>query len=150
MTKNAPAATNTTPAAAPAAKQVGAVKRVAPELTAVSKAIPIPTNVNTRGSKSLYPFDSLTEVGMSFGMKNKKASSLASIVSNQNRKALEPKKDENGNIVYKQKEMKDASGNVTYVPTGDPEMVQTKKFQVADVDPKTDPEGAACRVWRIA
>lgn len=127
----------------------GAVKRVAPELTAVSTAVAMPEQPPTRrGSKSPYPFDALTEVGMSFGIKNKTAKNMGSIVSNQNRRNLTQAKDANGNPVFKTTEMKDGAGNVTHVPTEEPEMIATKHFFAVDCDPKTDPDGASVRVFR--
>lgn len=120
--------------------------RVAPLITTISKEIPMPEKKG-RGSKSLYPFDDL-EVGASFGVKNKTASGMASIVSNQNRLNRVVKKDENGNTVFKTKELKGADGTKTHVPTDKPEMIGTKRFVCSDVDPKTDPDGATVRVWR--
>lgn len=142
MTKNTQSATATT-ATAPKAT----AGRVAPEITNVTAKIPVPEKTR-RGAKSLYPFDDLAEVGASFGVKNKTASNMASIVSNQNRRAMEPKKDETGAIVYKTKELKGADGTITNVPTDEAEMIETKRFICADVDPKTDPDGASVRVWR--
>lgn len=122
--------------------------RVAPEMTAVRSDIAPPTVRNNRGSKSSYDFDKLTAVGMSFGIKNKDAKAMASIVSNQNKKFLEPKKDENGNTIFKMQEMKDANGNVTQVPTSEAETIATRHFFAHNVDPKTDPDGASVRIWR--
>lgn len=136
-TKTAPATTTT------------AATRVAPELTAISTAVPMPEpTTSRRGSKSPYPFDALTAVGMSFGIKNKTAKNMGSIISNQNRKAMVEKKDADGNTVFKTNEMKDAEGNVTRVPTTEPEMVATKHFFAVDCDPKNDPDGASVRVFR--
>lgn len=141
-TQEKPATETTTTTAAPA--KTGA--RVAPEITTITANVPVPEKTR-RGAKSLYPFDEL-EIGASFGVKNKTASNMASIVSNQNRRAMEVKKDETGAVVYKTKELKGADGTVTNVPTDEPEMVETKRFICADVDPKTDPAGASVRVWR--
>lgn len=136
-----------TPALATPAPVAGS--RVAPELTAISTAVPMPEpTTSRRGSKSPYPFDALTAVGMSFGIKNKTAKNMGSIISNQNRKAMVEKKDAEGNTVFKTNEMKDAEGNVTHVPTSEPEMVATKHFFAVDCDPKNDPDGASVRVFR--
>lgn len=119
-------------AAAPAA----ADKRVAPTITAVF-ALPVPEGKTTsnRGSKSPYPFDTI-EVGHAFGVKNKTAKQLSSIVSNQNRKDSNhrPVKDGNGNIVYKMNDLTAPDGTVTKVPTKEPEMEQIKQFVAYDVD----------------
>lgn len=138
-----PAAKNTAP------KTETTKGRVAPELTTVSKAVPMPEpSTSRRGSKSPYPFDELTEGGMSFGIKNKTAKNMGSIVSNQNRKAMTEKKDAAGNVVFKMNEITDGAGNKTQVPTTEPEMVPTKRFFAVDCDPKTDPDGASVRVFR--
>ena len=41
-------------------------------ISAVSAAVPIPELKNKRGGNSIYPFDQLTEIGQSFGVKGKK------------------------------------------------------------------------------
>jgi len=143
-------ATTAAPVAAPTTT-AATTSRVAPVLTGVSTGVPMPEQVTTRrGSKSPYPFDALTEVGASFGIKNKTAKNMLSIVSNQNRKNRIAKIDENGNTVFKMTEMKDGDGNVTKVPTEKPEMVATKSFFAVDCDPKTDPDGASVRIFRNA
>lgn len=149
MTKAATAAAPTAAAAEKPAEKRNYSARVAPELTAVSKAVPMPENRSAkRGANSPYPFDALTEVGMSFGVKNKNLKGMASIVSNQNKHALVAKVDANGNPVFKFTEMKDAAGNVTRVPTEEPEMVPSKRFFAVECDPKTDPDNASVRVFR--
>lgn len=141
-------ATNTAPAAAPTTT-AATTSRIAPVLTGVSNTVTMPEPITTRrGSKSPYPFDALTEVGSSFGIKNKTAKNMLSIVSNQNRKNRVQKIGADGNPIFKTSEMKDAEGNVTIVPTEKPEMVPTKKFFAVDCDPKTDPDGASVRVFR--
>lgn len=125
-------------AAAPAAPKTAnaAGKRVEPQLTAVvaPNVIPMPTKESKRGSTSLYPFDSLTAVGMSFGVKNKTAAQLSSIVSNANRKAMVNKTDAAGNVVYKTTPLKDANGNVVgQAPTTEPEKIAGKHFFAVDV-----------------
>lgn len=137
------------PPATPPATGAGSKPRIEPQITAVSTAVPMPTRTNKRGSKSSYPFDSLTVVGASFGVKNKTAANLASIVSNQNRKSVEPKRDEAGNIIYKMAPLKDANGAVVgQTPTTEAETVQLRHYFAVDVDAKTDPDGASVRVFR--
>lgn len=122
--------------------------RVAPVLTAVSTTVPMPDRNANRGSKTSYPFEALTAAGMSFGVKNKTAKQLASIISNQNRKPGPTKRNPDGSIVYKTSDMTDAQGNVTKVPTSEPETMPGKQFFAIDCDPKTDPDGASVRVFR--
>lgn len=57
----------------------------APVITGSAK-INVPDRPVKRGNPSLYPFDTLTEPGMAFGVKGKTAKQLGSIVSNANRK----------------------------------------------------------------
>lgn len=107
--------------------------RVEPALTGIGK-ITMPTRVSKRGSETKYPFDSLTEVGTAFGVKNKTAANLTSIVSNANRKAQIDKRDEAGNVVYHTKKLSDGAGGVTEVPdTSKPVKIATKKFFAFDV-----------------
>lgn len=147
--KNTPvAAADQTNAAAPAAAEKA--PRVAPVLTAISTAVPMPQNLTkrSRGGNSLYPFDSLVEVGQSFGIKNKTAKNLASVISGANKRYMVDAVDAHGNPVFKQNEVKQADGSVTKVPTLEREKMPGKTFVAADVDPKTDPDGATVRVWR--
>jgi hypothetical protein len=108
------------------------VERVDPELAGTGK-LALPERKSKRGSESKYPFASLTEIGMAFGVKNKTAAQLSSIVSNANRKALIAKTDANGGTVYKTKEVTDAAGNKTVVPTTEPEMIATAHFFAFDI-----------------
>lgn len=143
-----------TPAAAPAA----AAKRVDPAITGVfALAVPEGKTNSNRGSKSPYPFDTI-EAGQAFGVKNKTAKQLSSIVSNQNRKDSNhrPVKDAAGNIVYKMNEMTAPDGTVTKVPTKEPETEQIKAFQAFDVDDElkkqikgTPLEGSTVLVFRV-
>lgn len=138
----------TQPAAAKAGRKPG-VPTVAPELTAVSAAVPMPTPParGNRGRGSNYPFDEL-EPGQSFGVKNKTLKQMSSIISNQNKKARVNKTDDNGNVIYKTTTAKDANGNVQTLPTDKPETIATKVFFGVECDPKADPDGAAVRVFR--
>lgn len=122
--------------------------RVEPEITKVSAAVEMPTvTANRPGNKSKYPFDEL-KVGESFGIKNKTKTSMASVISNQNKKNMKDKLDENGVVVMKQTEATGADGEKTMVPTNEPEKVREKFFFAVDCDPKSDPDGASVRVFR--
>jgi len=108
--------------------------RVEPSLTGVFK-IDMPERKNRRGSTSIYSFDSLTEVGMAFGVKNKDAASLSSVVSNANKKARIDETDANGNVVYETKTLTGGDGTKTDVPdTTKPRKIATKEFFAVDVD----------------
>ena len=126
--------------------------RVVPELTAVRTDIPLPQGAS-RGSKSTYDFDSIAgTVGASFGVKNKDARSLGSVVTNANKrfaKEAPNKTNPDGSIVYKTTEMRDGAGNVTHMPTTEPEKEQAVVFKAFDVDAKTDPDGAQARIFRV-
>lgn len=110
-------------------------KRTPPVLTGVA-AVKLPPRASaSRGSSTLYPFEELTDVGMSFGVKDKDARALSSIVSNQNRKH--------------RSEVKDATGAVT-------QTIVTKRFEARDVDAEiaklikgTALEGSKALVTRI-
>ena len=121
--------------------------RVAPDITDITDAVEMPKKASNRGSKSLYPFDQL-EINQSFGVKNKTAAGIASIVSNQNRKHCEEKVDENGDTVFETKEVKGVDGTVTEVSTGKPVIIVNKHFFAIDCNPKTDPHDASVRVFR--
>lgn len=145
-----------TKAAAPAAAPVAAVAtpspkpgtRIAPQITEIRSDVPMPEPTKgNRGSKSQYDFDKL-EVGQSFGIKNKTAREMSSIVSNANRKNQADKRDAAGNVVFKTKTVTDQAGNKVVVPTLDPEKVALKVFFAADTNPKTDPDGASVRIFR--
>lgn len=135
------------PTPAPAGKAAAA--RVAPLLTKATAAVPMPETAGKRGrgSNSLYPFDTLA-VGESFGVQNKTAKNLASIVSGANKRFQVEAKDAQGHPIFKTTEVKHPDGSTTRVPTLEKEMVPGKVFVVADMDPKSDPDGASVRVWR--
>lgn len=132
-----------------------AAARVDPQLTGAAK-LAIPERVSKRGSESKYPFASLTEIGMAFGVKNKKASQLSSIVSNANRKNVVAVKDEAGNAVFNTKTVKDAAGNDIQVPDAASPKTEIKAHFIAyDVTPElakslkgTPLEGASAIVQR--
>lgn len=128
---NAPKTTPTAPAADAAAS-----KRTDPKLTGIfALAVPAGKTSSNRGSKSPYPFDTI-EAGTAFGVANKTAKQLSSIVSNQNRKDANhrPVKDAAGNVVYKTNDITAPDGTVTKVPTREPETEQIKTFVAYDVD----------------
>jgi len=115
--------------APPAAKP-----RIEPQLTAVVSGIAMPKRESKRGSTSIFPFDTLTNVGDAFGVKNRDAKSLSSIISNANRKGMVNKTDDAGNVIYKTIEMKNAEGVVVgRSPTTEPEKVAGKRFAAFDV-----------------
>lgn len=158
-TPGAPAGATPPPATAAATK----APRVAPVITGVlaATAVPMPERVVNRGSKTNYPFDSLANVGDSFGVVNKTAANLQPIVATQNRKPGAIKKDANGLPIvkgYLDVEMKDAAGTVIGKMPGnanngaeiDYDRLPQKKYFALDVDAKTDPQGASVRVWREA
>lgn len=142
-------------------------------LTAITTGIPVPTT-RRRGSStvSIFPFDAL-EVGGSFGLIGRDARSMASVVSNANKRAriekrdehgklvyktvATPKRDANGDVIMKMIEVPNSMGGTVLVPTSEPEMdvttevvlEETKKFLVQDVDPLSDPDGATVRIWRV-
>lgn len=122
---------NTTPPAA--ATTDAKADRVDPVLTGAFKIEP-PAKTSRRGSTTKYPFDTLTEVGMAFGVKNKTAKALGSVISNANKRNSVVKRDENNNVVYKTKALKAADGSTTNVPdTSKPETIPTKHFYAVDV-----------------
>jgi hypothetical protein len=149
-----------TGAAAPAAATDNkpAKPRVEPLLTEAFAGVEMPVKPNKRGSASIFPFETLTAVGMAFGIKNRNAKSLSSIISNANRKAMVNKTDDAGNVVYKTTEMKDANGTVVgRSPTTEPEKVDGVKYEAFDVDADlkkkikgTPLEGSTVLVFRKA
>lgn len=118
-------------------------------ITAVRTDIPIPVKVRKagRGGSSPYPFDTL-EIGGSFGVVGKSKKSIGSTVFGANKRNAENVMGADGQPLMKRVEKKDAAGNVTS------KMVNVTKplklFEAFDVDPKTDPDGASVRVFRIA
>lgn len=121
------------------------------QVTNVSADVPMPEGLgrSRRGGRSQYPFDSL-EVGQSFGVKNKSLAQMNSTISTANKRHRTERLDDDGNIIYKTQDVKQADGSVVKQPTLDPEMIAGRVFAGADVDPKTDPEGASVRIWRKA
>lgn len=136
----------TKPATAPAAAS-GSKERVAPVLTAITADIPMPQVVTRRGNNSIYPFEKL-EVGQSFGIQNKTAKQMGSVVTSANKRFMVEAVDANGAPIFKTTEIKNADGTVSRVPTLEKEMAPGKVFAAFDVDPKTDPHGASVRVFR--
>lgn len=119
------------PAAPAAAKTVtvAGVAREVPEITSVSNAIPIPERSYQRGSKSAYNFGLLTEIGMSFGVKNKTRAQVSPVVSRENKRNRTDTPD----------------------PTQPGKMISTwsARYEAFDVNPANDPDGAKVRVFRV-
>lgn len=120
-------------------------------ITPISESVAMPANIgkSQRGGRSLYPFDDL-QVGQSFGVLNKTQKQMASTVSAANKRGRIEVKDAAGNTVFKTQEVKQSDGSVVKQPTLEPRTQPGKLFVAADVDPKTDPDGASVRVWRTA
>jgi hypothetical protein len=115
-------------------------------------APPAPKRTGPRAGQSLYDFASL-EIGESFGILDptKTAKKFGSTVTAANHRYDIPVKDAAGNPMFAEgAEIKNEAGAVTGHAKGKPIVVATRKFQCADVDPKTDPDGANLRVYRIA
>lgn len=132
-TKNAAAAAATTEAKRPGAPNG---PRVAPETSAAVK-IALPIADRRGGNRSLYPFESLIEAGMSFGVKGKPAKNLSSVINNANKKYLTQERDANGTPVFESKTVPQADGSTLTVPDTDkPRMVASRKFRATDVTPE--------------
>lgn len=133
-------------------------KRIDPVIGPVSAAsvVPMPARSSNRGSKTSYPFELLTAIGMSFPVMNKTAAQLSSIVSNQNRKVGKTVTNPDGTPKPKFNVVLDAAGaeigRTPLMADGKPvyETEPQKKFFAADVDKKKDKDGAIARVWREA
>lgn len=112
-----------------ATKEIAGVTREIPVITAVSTAIPIPERSNRRGSKSAYDFSVLTAVGTSFGVKNKTIKQVNPIVHRENKRNCTETAD----------------------PTQPGKTIKTYKarYEAFEVDPKTDPDNAKVRVFRV-
>ena len=130
------AATIARPIAFASAATTAPAPKVEPVFAAGLAKIAMPVRASRRGSESKYPFATL-EVGEAFGLKNKTAKNMTSVVSNANRKFQVNKTDDAGNVVYKTNEIKDAQGNVTHIPTSEPVKVAGKHFFAYDVDAAT-------------
>lgn len=118
-----------------------------PEITTIRADIAMPARKPTggRGSRSSYPFDKL-EIGQSFGVKNKTAKQLASIVSAQNKRYTEIKMKDGKPVMH----MAKVPGTDKRIPTETPERIATRKFRAVNVDPASDPDNASVRVYRVA
>lgn len=115
-------------------------KRIEPVLSGIRDDVTMPERAANRGSKSLYPFETL-RVGQSFGVLNKSAKQLSSIVSNQNRKDPLPLLKDNQPVFKTVKQ-----GDID-VPTGEPQRYK-REFIAVDVDKAKDPDKASVRVFR--
>lgn len=137
--------TNPAPAAETPAADAGVV------ILGIRSDIPVPEVKSKRGSKSKYDFDKL-EVGQSIGVIGRTAKSLNSTINGANRKYSRQKLDSSTNEpLFEMIEMKDQAGNVTArVPNKEkPIMEKTREFAAYDADPKTDPDKATARIFRI-
>lgn len=158
-------ATKSAPAAAPAAAAPTAAKRpgapsgprVAP-VTSVAVKIDLPIVDRRGGRGSAYPFETLTEVGMAFGVKDKPAKNLSSVINNANKKYQTQERDANGTPVFETKSVPQADGSTVTVPdTAKPKMVVERRFRAVDVTPDiatnlkgTPLEGFGTLVQRVA
>lgn len=107
--------------------------RVAP-VTSVAVAIDLPIPERRGGNKSSYPFESLTEKGMVFGVKGKPAKNLSSVINNANKKYLVQERDAAGMPLFETKTVPQADGTVLTVPDTDkPKMTAERKFRAVDV-----------------
>ena len=145
---NAAPAANKSKAGAPKAED-----RVAPEFTTVRTDIKPPVTAR-RGAKSpvVEKMHALEVVGASFGLTNKTKRQISATVSKENNRDTNqrPKLDAEGNQITKPGEpVKDANGTVVAqgTPVGVTERV--KEWEAHDVDPKTDPDKATVRVFRV-
>jgi len=118
--------------------------KVKPVIFENTTKVPVPEFPKSgRGGKSTYPFDTL-KVGGSFGIKNRTANQMASTISSANKRNRKPEMKE-GKPVYT--EVKDKTGKVVSKTAN---TVPGAVFKAMDVDPVKDPDGATCRVWRLA
>lgn len=116
-----------------------AAERVAPVIGDVISgiALPEPVRKGGRGTPSVYPFDSLTEVGQFFPVMNKDKRAMSSVISNQNKKYRVQATGDDGKPVFKMNSARDANGNVTAVPdTSKPVYTYTKRFEAREVTPE--------------
>lgn len=154
---NTAAATST--ATPDTAKRPGAPSgpRVAPVTSGAIK-IDLPIVDRRSGNRSLYPFDSLTEAGMVFGVKDKPAKNLSSVINNANKKYQVQERDVNGMALFETKTVPQADGTTLAVPDTDkPKMVFTRRFRAVDVTPDiaaslkgTELEGFGTLIQRVA
>lgn len=113
---------------------------------------PAPKRSGPRAGTSLYDFEKL-DINGSFGIIDleKTAKKFGSTVTAANHRYDVAAKNPDGTAqMTVGAEIKDAAGNVTGHAPGKPVMIATRKFTCADVDPKSDPDGANLRVWRVA
>lgn len=119
------------------------------KILGISTAVKMPENVSKRGSKTKYEYAKL-EIGQSIGIQGRTATSLNSTVSSWNRVYRIQRKDETGKLLFEQTEIKDQAGNVTATVDDRKKPItdETRHFFAVDVDAKTDPENASCRIFR--
>lgn len=102
---------------------------VAPALTAVTSDVPLPAAATRKSRQSKYDFSGLSAVGQSIGITNRSIKQVAQIVFRENRRHSVEVPDPN----KPGKTIRNYS-------------VRLKAFEV---DPKTDPDGAKVRVFRV-
>lgn len=130
----------------PAAATPAADAKSPPKVVTFSAPIEVPARKKPRGPGSAFPFDGLA-VGGAFGVAERTAKSLQTIIGNQNRKHLIDKLDANGSIVYETQELTGADGSKTIVPTTKAVKVASKRFYAVDVD-AAKYEGASVLIVR--
>lgn len=96
--------------------ETGAAKapRVEPVIVGLNLDIPMPIRAK-RGSEPKYPFDGL-EVGKCFGVKNKTAKDMGSVISAANRRYNKPVLNEQGQPTYAMKNAQSPEGVEMSVP----------------------------------
>lgn len=120
---------------APKAPSVPTGPRTAP-ITSAAVKIEITLPERKRGNASTYPFDTLVEPGMVFGVKGKPAKNLSSVISNVNKRFVKTITDEHGNPTFETKPMHGPDGSVMQVPdTSKPKTHIERKFRAIDVTP---------------
>lgn len=145
----APATTNSTAAAAKKAGAPKAGDRVVPVFTTVRTDVKPPVAAK-RGAKSelAVKLEELP-VGGSIGIQNKTKKQISSTISKVNNATAnqQQKKAEDGSLVTRPEEIRDATGAVVGHKNV-PVMERIKEFEAFDVDKKSDPDGATVRIFR--
>ena len=120
---------------------------------AITLTTPLPARP-ARSGNSKYPFETLTSIGMVFGVIGRQAKNLNSVIASANKKARVAKTNEQGQPLFET--MPGPAGTV--VPdTSKPLFEQTAKYAVREVTPEiaaiikgTALEGATALVERTA
>lgn len=135
----------------------GTQDRAAPVIGEIAfLALPAKTP-SKAGGRSSYDFDKLdaprqddsgNTLYASFPVMNKTAKQLRSVVSAANKRQLRDASNEDGSAKFKMKSLKDENGNSVSIATSEREQEYAKYFRVVEMNPSTDPAGAAARVFR--